>query len=124
MFATLRSAHRHKGFSFVRILQRCPVFTPLIFQDAVKDPARIVMLVHPDGVNAPELDKIYTRQVTHDPHDLGAARALAEQDDLISLGLFFKDPSRPCYEDTRRVAPHTPRERVQLLEKEFARYAV
>ena len=124
MYATLLAAYQHKGFSFVRILQRCPVFTPLIFQKAIKDPARITLLVHPDGVNAPELDKVYTRQVQHDPHDLAAARALAEQTEFINLGLFFKDPSRPRYEDTRRVAPHTPKERVELLEKEFARYAV
>jgi 2-oxoglutarate ferredoxin oxidoreductase subunit beta len=124
MSATLHAAYRHKGFSFVRILQRCPVFTPLIFQAAVKDPSGITLLVHEDGVLVPELDKIYTRKVTHDPHDLAAARALAEETGSVHLGLFFKDPTRPRYEDTRRVAPHTPRERVELLGKEFARYAV
>lgn len=124
MYATLQAAYRHKGFSFVRILQRCPVFTPQIFQKAVKDPARIQLLVHDQGVSAPELDKIYARKVPHDPLDLAAARAMAEQTEFINLGLFFKDPSRPRYEDTRRVPPKTAAERVQLLEKEFARYAV
>ncbi len=124
MFATLQAGYRHKGFSFIRILQRCPVFTPLIYQKAIKDPARITLLTHEDGVRAPELDKIYTRKLAHDPHDLAAARALAEQTEFINLGLFFKDSSRPRYEETRRVAPRTPAERVQLLEKEFARYAV
>ncbi len=124
MYATLQAAYRHKGFSFVRILQRCPVFTPTIFQKAVKDPARIQLLVHDEGVVAPELDKIYARKVQHDPLDLAAARAMAEQTEFINLGLFFKDPSRPRYEDTRRVPPKTAKERVQLLEKEFARYAV
>jgi len=124
MYATLQAAYKHKGFSFVRILQRCPVFTPLIFQKAVKDPARIQLLVHDEGVMAPELDKIYARKVQHDPLDLAAARAMAEQTEFINLGLFFKDPSRPRYEDTRRVPPKTAAERVQLLEKEFARYAV
>jgi len=124
MYATLQAAYKHKGFSFVRILQRCPVFTPLIFQKAVKDPTRIQLLVHEEGVMAPELDKIYARKVQHDPLDLAAARAMAEQTEFINLGLFFKDPSRPRYEDTRRVPPKTAAERVQLLEKEFARYAV
>jgi 2-oxoglutarate ferredoxin oxidoreductase subunit beta len=124
MYATLQAAYQHKGFSFVRILQRCPVFTPLIFQKAVKDPARIQLLVHDEGVVAPELDKIYARKVQHDPFDLAAARAMAEETEFINLGLFFKDPSRPRYEDTRRVPPKTAAERVQLLEKEFARYAV
>ncbi len=124
MYATLRAAYHHKGFSFVRILQRCPVFTPLIFQRAVQDPSAITLMVHDDGVVAPELDKIYTSQVLHDPHDLAAARAMAEQDDKIHLGVFFKDASRPRYEETRRVTPRTPAERVALLEQEFERYAV
>ena len=124
LYATLRAAYHHKGFSFVRILQRCPVFTPAIFQASVQDPARITMMVHDDGVVAPELDKIYASQVHHDPRDLAAARAMAEQTDRIHLGVFYKDSSKPRYEETRRVAPRTPAERVALLEKEFARYAV
>ena len=124
LYATLRAAYHHKGFSFVRILQRCPVYTPAIFQAAVQDPSRITLMVHDDGVVAPELDKIYASQVHHDPRDLAAARAMAEQTDRIHLGVFYKDSSKPRYEETRRVAPRTPAERVALLEKEFARYAV
>ena len=124
LYATLRAAYHHKGFSFVRILQRCPVYTPAIYQAAVQDPARITLLVHDDGVVTPELDKIYAAQVHHDPRDLAAARAFAEQTDRIHLGVFYKDSSKPRYEETRRVAPRTPAERMALLEKEFARYAV
>lgn len=124
LYATLRAAYHHKGFSFVRILQRCPVFTPAIFQAAVQDPSRITMMVHDDGVVAPELDKIYTSQLHHDPSDLAAARALAEHTDRIHLGVFYKNSSKPRYEELRRVVPRTPAERVALLEKEFARYAV
>jgi 2-oxoglutarate ferredoxin oxidoreductase subunit beta len=124
LYATLRAAYHHKGFSFVRILQRCPVFTPLNFQKAVQDPSRITMMLHDDGVMVPELDKVYANQVHHDPHDLSAARAMAEQSDRIHLGVFYKDPSKACYNEMRQVTPHTPAERVQLLEKEFERYAV
>jgi len=124
LYATLRAAYHHKGFSFVRVLQRCPVYTPAIFQSAVQDPNRITLMVHDDGVMTPDLDRIYQSQVHHDPRDLAAARALAEQTDRIHLGVFFKDSSKPRYEETRRVAPRTPAERVALLEKEFARYAV
>ncbi len=124
LYATLRAAYKHKGFSFVRILQRCPVFTPSIYQKAVQDPSRITLLVHDDGVVTPELDKVYTTQVHHDPRDLAAARFLAGQTERVQLGVFFKDPTKPRYEETRRVAPRTPAERVAQLEKEFARYAV
>jgi 2-oxoglutarate ferredoxin oxidoreductase subunit beta len=124
LYATLRAAYRHKGFSFVRILQRCPVFTPAIFQKAVQDPARIALLVHDDGVVTPELNQVYTTQVSHDPRDLAAARRIAEQDDRLHLGVLYRDPTRPRYEETRRVPPRTNTERMALLEQEFARYAV
>lgn len=124
LYATLRAAFHHKGFSFVRILQRCPVFTPGIFAEAVRKPSLVEMLVHDDGVTAPELDAIYKSRVVHDPRDLDAARRMAEATDTIKLGVFFKDPSRPRYEDIRRVPPKTARERIALLEQELDTYAV
>ncbi len=124
LYATLRAAYRHKGTSFVRILQRCPVYTPDVFQAAVQDPSRIALLVHDDGVVVPELTKLYTTQIHHDPRDLAAARHYAEADDRIHLGLFFRDPTRPRYEETRRTTPRTPAERAVLLDEELDRYAV
>ncbi|MFI5310943.1 MAG: thiamine pyrophosphate-dependent enzyme [Gemmatimonadales bacterium] len=124
LFATLRAAHRHRGLSFVRILQRCPVYSGDIFKIAVQDPSRIAMLVHDDGIVAPELDKVYQTKVAHDPHDLGAARALAESTDRIHLGLLFQDRTKPRYEETRRVVPRTAAERVALIDEELERYAV
>ena len=34
LFATLQAAYRHRGFAFVRVLQRCPVFTEDIYLHA------------------------------------------------------------------------------------------
>lgn len=124
LYATLRAAYRHPGTAFVRILQRCPVYTPEIFQAAVQDPSRIALLVHDDGIVVPELQQLYATQVHHDPRDLAAARQHAEADDRIHLGLLFHDPGRPRYEDLRRVTPRTPAERIALLEEEFDRHAV
>jgi 2-oxoglutarate ferredoxin oxidoreductase subunit beta len=124
MYATMRAAHRHRGFSFVRILQRCPVYTPQIFQLAVRQPDLIELLVHDDGVVVPELDRTYTRQLRHDPRDIDAARRLAEPTDTLRLGVFFRDESRPRYDDLRRVAPQTKEQRIQLLNQELDRYAV
>jgi 2-oxoglutarate ferredoxin oxidoreductase subunit beta len=124
LYATLRAAFHHTGLSFVRILQRCPVYTPGIFADAVRKPALVELLVHDDGVMVPELDAIYTHRVVHDPRDLDAARRLAEPTEAIRLGIFFKDPSRPRYEEVRRVAPRSARERLDLLEQELDTYAV
>lgn len=124
LYATLRAAYHHKGLSFVRILQRCPIYTPGIYAEAVKKPALIELLVHDDGVTVPEIEGIYKQHVRHDPQDLHAARRLAEDHTPIRLGVFFRDPSRTRYEEIRRVAPKTAQERIALLNAEFDRYAV
>jgi 2-oxoglutarate/2-oxoacid ferredoxin oxidoreductase subunit beta len=124
LFATLEAAYQHNGFSFIRILQRCPHFTPDLFSDAVKQPDLTEILTHPEGIQVPGLEKIYERQSRHDPSDLAGARALAEDPSVIRLGLFFHDATRPRYNETRTVPKHTAREKMELLEEELDRYAI
>jgi 2-oxoglutarate/2-oxoacid ferredoxin oxidoreductase subunit beta len=124
LYATLQAAYRHRGFSFVRILQRCPEFTPLLYADAVKKTDMNEFLVHDDGVMVPELAKAYKNRTHHDPRDIDAARRMAEDPSTIRLGVFFRDESRPRYEETRRVATPTVREKLTLLDQELDRYAV
>ena len=124
LYATLRAAYRHRGFAFVRILQRCPIYLPGHYDAAVKDPRLIEMLVHDDGVLVPELEKIYTRRVGHDPSNLLEAQRLAAQHDAIRLGVFFRDERRPTYDTLRRPQPRTTRERLAALNEELDRYAV
>jgi 2-oxoglutarate/2-oxoacid ferredoxin oxidoreductase subunit beta len=124
LYATLRAAYRHRGFSFVRILQRCPVYTADVFSLAVRKPDTTELLVHDDGVTVPELDRIYTRQVRHDPSNLHEARRLAEDTDTIRLGVFFRDESRPRYEDLLQTRRRSTEEKIKLLNEELDRYAV
>ena len=125
LYATIKAAHEHKGFSWVRILQRCPHFTADIFGDAVKDPSRIELLVHDDGLTVPALDTLIQNRVAHDPKDIHRARELAEEDGHhIRLGLFYRDESRPRYEETRHLPHHTADEKMALMQEEFDRYAV
>ena len=124
LYATLRAAYQHRGMSFVRILQRCPIYSAAVYQAAVQDPARIALLMHDDGVVAPDLEKIYKTQVAHDPHDLDAARRIADAPEHIHLGVLFRDPSRPRYEELLRVPPRTAEERITLIDAELDRYAV
>ena len=122
--ATLRAAYKHPGFAFVRILQRCPVYLPDGFKAAVQDRTLIELLVHDRGVHVPELDKLYTRRRAHDPLDLAASRRLADENSSIHLGLFYANPSRPRYEETRRPLARSADEKLALLDKELDRYAV
>lgn len=124
LLATLRAAYHHEGLAFVRVLQRCPVFTPDIYQEAVRKPDLTELLVHDDGVAVPELEKIYHRRVNHDPRDLDAARRLADASDRIRLGVFYRDPTRARYDLIRRVPARSAAERLALLNEELDRYAV
>lgn len=124
LYATLLAAHRHRGFSFVRILQRCPQYTPTLYQIAVRQPETVEMLVHDDGVTVPGLEKTYRTQRHHDPRDLDAARRLAGEGGPLRLGVFFRDERRPRYDDLRRLPRHTAAERVDLLNAELDRHAV
>jgi 2-oxoglutarate ferredoxin oxidoreductase subunit beta len=110
LFATLKAAHDHNGFAFVRVLQRCPHL--------------VEILDGPGQIRVDSLDAIYKERIEHRPGDLNRARELAQDSTAIRLGLFFRDESRPRYEETRAVVRHTAREKMALLEEEFARYAV
>jgi 2-oxoglutarate/2-oxoacid ferredoxin oxidoreductase subunit beta len=122
--ATLGAAFRHPGFAFVRILQRCPVYMPDQFKDALQDRSRVELIVHDDGVQVPQLANVYRSQRTHDPSNLDAARRLAEDSEPVRLGVFYRDPTRPRYEDTRRRPARSAAEKIAQLEKELDRYAV
>jgi 2-oxoglutarate ferredoxin oxidoreductase subunit beta len=124
LYATLRAAYHHDGFAFVRILQRCPVYTPGVYLRAVQDPNAVELLVHDDGVSVPELGSMYKRTRQHDPKDLDAARHLAGDAGAIRLGVFFRDEHRPKYEETRRPAVVSANERLSLINTELDRYAV
>jgi 2-oxoglutarate ferredoxin oxidoreductase subunit beta len=124
LYATLDKAFEHEGFAFVRILQRCPVWTPTIFQEAARNPDTTELLVHEDGVREPDVEALYRNHVAHDPRDLDAARHLAEAGPKVRLGLFYRDPARPCYERTRALPRFTARQKIAFLGKELDRHAV
>lgn len=124
LFATLSAAYRHHGFAFVRILQRCPQYTDALFMEAVRDPNRVELMHHADGISAPDLERIYKNHVPHDPADLDEARRLAEDDGKIRLGLFYRNASLPVYDETRSGQPRTAQQKMEILNAELDRYAV
>jgi 2-oxoglutarate ferredoxin oxidoreductase subunit beta len=124
LFATLEAAYRHQGFAFVRILQRCPIFTLSLYQEAIQKPAVVELLVHKDGVHVEDLDAVYEDRLVHDPSNIHEARRLAEDGQRVRLGVFYKNPNAPRYEELRRLPVHTAQERIKLLNEEFDRYAV
>ena len=125
LFATLQAAYKHRGFAFVRVLQRCPVFTEDIYLDAVRNPETIDLLAHPDGVEVPEsLKQIYPNQVRHDPANLAAAREIAADSSRLRLGVLYRDESNPRYNETRHLPLHTAEDKIRILNEELDKYAV
>jgi 2-oxoglutarate ferredoxin oxidoreductase subunit beta len=124
LYAIIHAAYRHRGFAFVRVLQRCPQYTSALFDAAVRDPSRTELLVHERGIDIEELRGRYTSRRRHDPSDLDASRKLAEADGQLRLGIFYRNEDRPRYEETRHLPPHSAAERLALLERELDRHAV
>ncbi len=124
LYETIAKGFRHKGFSFIRVLQRCPQYTTAVFEEAVRNPDMIELMVHPDGINVPELEQVYKNHVYHDPADLDRGRSLAEPDGKIRLGLFYQNESLPRYEEVRQLPSRTAEEKIELLNAELDRYAV
>jgi 2-oxoglutarate ferredoxin oxidoreductase subunit beta len=122
--AVLEAAFEHPGFSFVRILQRCPHFTDDMFTEEVQHPDAVQMLVHPDGVEVPELAKRWSDRLQHDPSNLQEARRLAGEPGKERLGVFYRNDNLRTYENRRHVAAHTVEEKMEILNEELDRYAV
>jgi 2-oxoglutarate ferredoxin oxidoreductase subunit beta len=103
-YEILTAAYRHRGFSFLRILQRCPNYLPVLFEPWLRDPEKTLVLTHPDGLHtSPSLSRAPLVQV-HDPSDIHRARELAGSTDPLPVGILYRNDAVPCYEDLRRAS--------------------
>jgi 2-oxoglutarate ferredoxin oxidoreductase subunit beta len=120
------AAFRHKGFSFVRVLQRCPEFLPGRFDEWMRDPDQMLLLDHEDGVRiGPDLAKVYRNLEPHDPLDRNRAREIASTYHPMPAGVLYRNPQMPCYEDLRRADRlYTPDIVKTVLEKEFDKFTI
>ncbi|MDF2465467.1 MAG: thiamine pyrophosphate TPP-binding protein [Ramlibacter sp.] len=104
LFDIVKAAYHHKGLSFVRIVQRCPEWLPDLYDPWMQDPNRIQVLHHADGLQpSAGIAKIYKNQIEHDPMNLNRAREIASTQGDIPVGILYRNPSVPCYEETRGV---------------------
>jgi len=126
LYDIVKAAFRHRGFSFVRIIQRCPEWLPKLTDPWLHDPQRVVLLKHQNALRVgAELGKIYRNQLEHDPSDIDRAREIASDQERVPVGILYHDPSVPCYEETRHAgALRTPEQIRRGLEAEFDKYAI
>ena len=126
LYATLFAAYKHRGLSFVRILQRCPTYTDDVFTILQKKPEHSMLLLHEDGVPLDEsVARIYPNHAKHDPSDLGEAIRLSQQLDPVPLGLLYRNPDQPLYEGyTEAGLDMTDDDKLQALEKALDTFAI
>jgi 2-oxoglutarate ferredoxin oxidoreductase subunit beta len=126
LYDIIRAAYRHKGFSFVRILQRCPEWLPKMYEPFVHDPARTLLLHHERGIKlSAGLAKVYTNQQEHDPSDIHRAREIASGDDPIPVGILYHNPDVPVYEELRKAGQIRSVARLKAgLEAELDKFTV
>ncbi len=126
LYATIKAAHEHKGTSFVRVLQRCPHFTSHIFADAQDDLRHVQLLTHADGIGMDDaVTRLFPNRTVHDPHDLTEARRLADQTDVYTIGLFYRNENASRYDQTTsRGLGMSAAEKVAAVDRALNRFLV
>ena len=126
LYDIVKAAYHHKGLSFVRIVQRCPEWLPKMWDPWLHDPQRIQLLHHERGLQpSAGLATVYRNQLEHDPQNLNRAREIAANTDVIPVGILYRNPAVPCYEDLRRGSQLRTDEYIRAgLEAEFDKFTV
>jgi len=126
LYKVIEQAFEHKGFAFIRILQRCPHFVPTLWDELLANPDNIAVLDSPDGVKLSDATaKVYKTRLAHDASDLHAARQIASLEDKVPVGILYRNESVPTYDDLRRPKRrHGPELVAEVLNKSFDRFGI
>jgi 2-oxoglutarate ferredoxin oxidoreductase subunit beta len=126
LLATFKAAFHHPGFAFVRILQRCPHYPTPTFDLLQEDPTAVMLMTHPDGIEVDDaMKRIFKNQQEHDPADLHEARELASSDEVIPIGLFYRNEAAERYDRFSAEGLGTSRaDKLAALRSELDTYQV
>ena len=126
LYDVISAAYHHKGLSFVRIVQRCPEWLPDYFEPWMRDPQMTQVLSHKDGVQlSSAMSKVYKNQIEHDPLNMNRAREIASTTDVIPVGILYRNPAVPCYEDLRMSKILRTKENLKAgLEAEMDKFTI
>ncbi|PCJ27172.1 MAG: 2-oxoglutarate oxidoreductase [Flavobacteriales bacterium] len=126
MYETIKAAYEHKGFSFIHILQRCPIFQGALADEQVSNKDAMVYLNHDNGIQVDEaIAKTFKNELSHDPTDLSTARNLAMDTEKVYMGLFYQNKNAPCYDDYGASnIGFTVEQKEEALNMELDKYAI
>jgi hypothetical protein len=110
----------------VRILQRCPHFRNDLFEPLQRDPSKLLLMTHPDGIEVDDsIRRVLTNQREHDPSDLVAAQAIAQEPDTVAVGLFYRRDTADRYDLYSAEGLGTSRsDKITALRAELDRYQI
>jgi 2-oxoglutarate ferredoxin oxidoreductase subunit beta len=126
LYQVIHEAHKHRGFSFIRILQRCPEFQDNRWEPCMQDPNKVLILTHEDGVQlSPTLARAYKNHQEHDPADIVEARRIVGTSERVPVGIIYRNSDVPCYEDMRMPdRMYTPEHIKNGLEEELDKFTI
>ena len=125
MYQVIRAAYRHRGFAFVRILQRCPHFMPGYFDTLLSNPDRLMVLESDEMSLGEASARVYKNRQQYDASDIHRAREIAESEDQVPVGILYRDETVPCYEDLRKPQRvHLAQQTEAVLDKAFDRFGI
>lgn len=132
LYATLRAAHHHPGLAFVRIVQRCPHFTPEVCAVLQRDPTKILLLTGAEGEGAdPGIPtdeavlRTFQNRREHDPSDIESARELAGLGELVPIGLLYRNTECHRYDlDAVAGLDRRPEEKLAAAQAVVDRFQI
>jgi 2-oxoglutarate/2-oxoacid ferredoxin oxidoreductase subunit beta len=126
LYNTIRAAYEHKGTSFVRVLQRCPHFTSFVFAPVQEDMSQCLLMTHENGIPADAaISKLFPNKAAHDPTQLVEAQALAAREDVYPVGLFYRNPKAPRYDEiTQRSMGMSQADKLAAMRHALERFTV
>jgi len=125
LYATIKKAYEHPGLSFVRIVQRCPIWMKAD-NEMLSDPNNVTLLNHENGIDLdPQVVKSFNNVINHDPSNIHKAREYADTKGSIPIGLFYQNKDAYRYD---LYGAHnlgmTVDERIDGINGQLDRYAV
>jgi 2-oxoglutarate ferredoxin oxidoreductase subunit beta len=126
LYQAIKAAHEHRGTSFVRIMQRCPVFSDDFCKPFQENPDRLLLLTHENGIQVDDsVKKLFSEHREHDPSKWVEAMEIARDEAVMPVGLLYHNPDAVVYEDfSAQGLNKTNEEKIEAIEKAFDAFAI